>query len=182
VLDSFHFSNSPETVSQPKSNQPMKTKLVILTTLVASLAFASSAEKLKAPNGGRIINTVTPNAEFLVTKDKMVEIRFLDASGKVIVPAAQSASIVMGDRSAPTKLAFTKDGDKLVSDKAVPEGKELPVVLQIKTTPEAKAVTTKFNLNMATCPECKLNEYACACDHAVEKKPHSHNGGEDHTH
>jgi DTW domain-containing protein YfiP len=160
----------------------MKTRIATIAAFIASLAFASAAEKIKAPNGGRIIGTVTPNAEFLITKDNKVEIRFLDASGKVIAPEAQTVSMVMGDRSAPTKLVFTKDGDKLVSDKVVPEGKELPVVLQIKSTPDAKAVTTKFNLNMATCPECKLIEYACICDHAAGKKPHTHKGGEDHTH
>ena len=160
----------------------MKTKLIAIATLIASLAFANAAEKIKAPNGGRIIDAVEPHAEFLVTADKKIEIRFLDEAGKVIAPAAQVVTVTMGDRAAPTKLAFTKDGDKLVSDKVIPEGKELPVVVQIKTTPEAKSVTAKFNLNMATCPECKLAEYACACDHATEEKTHKHTGGEDHKH
>ena len=71
----------------------------------------------------------------------------------------------MGDRANPTKLAFAKDGDKLVSDKNIPDGKELPVVLQIKTTADAKAVTEKFNLNLAKCPTCSNSEYACTCDH-----------------
>ncbi len=160
----------------------MKTKIATLATLVASFTLATAAEKIKAPNGGRIIATVTPHAEFLLTKDKKIEVRFLDEAGKVIAPAAQTVTVVMGDRSAPTKLAFTKDGDKLVSDKVVAEGDNLPVVLQITSTPEAKTVTAKFNLNLSTCPECKLTEYACACDHATEKKTHQHKGGEDHKH
>ena len=143
----------------------MKTKIIALAALVASLTFANAAETIKAPNGGRIIDTVTPNAEFLITADKKAEVRFLDASGKVIAPAEQSVTVTMGDRAAPTKLVFTKDGDKLVSDKVVPEGKELPVVLQIKVTPDSKAVTEKFNLNMAKCPTCSNPEYACSCDH-----------------
>lgn len=160
----------------------MKTKIIAL--IIASLTFATAAEKIKAPNGGRIIDTVTPNAEFLVTTDKKVEVRFLDAAGKVIAPAAQTVSVTMGDRAAPTKLAFTKDGDKLVSDKTVPEGKELPVVLQIKVTPETKAVTEKFNLNMAKCPTCSNAEYACSCDHATKEANHGHEHkpGEDHKH
>ena len=141
----------------------MKTKIIAL--IIASLTFASAAEKIKAPNGGRIIEGVEPHAEFLVTADKKVEVRFLDASGKVIAPAAQTVTVTMGDRAAPTKLAFAKDGDKLVSDKVVPEGKELPVVLQIKVTADSKAVTEKFNLNMAKCPTCSNAEYACSCDH-----------------
>jgi hypothetical protein len=158
----------------------MKTKIIAL--IIASLTFATAAEKIKAPNGGRIIASVEPHAEFLLTPEKKIEIRFLDAAGKVIAPAAQIVTITMGDRTAPTKLVFTKDGDRLVSDKAIPDGKDLPVVLQIKTTPEAKTVTAKFNLNLSTCPECKLTEYACACDHATEKKTHNHTGGEDHKH
>jgi hypothetical protein len=162
-------------------NNIMKTKIIAL--VIASLTFATAAEKIKAPNGGRIIEAVTPHAEFLVTPDKKIEVRFLDEAGKVIAPAAQVVTVTMGDRAAPTKLAFAKDGDKLVSDKVIPDGKELPVVLQIKTTPDAKTVAEKFNLNMATCPECKFSEYACACDHATEKKTsHEHTGGEDHKH
>jgi hypothetical protein len=165
----------------------MKSKIAIIAALVASLGFVTAEEHkdhkaIKAPNGGRIIEAVDPHAEFLVTKDKKVEIRFLDDAGKVIAPAEQVVTVTMGDRSAPTKLAFTKDGDKLVSDKMIPEGKELPVVLQIKTTPDAKAATEKFNLNLAKCPSCENAEYACACDHGGKEKPHKHTGGEDHKH
>ncbi len=155
----------------------MKTKIATIAALVASLAFATAEEHkdhqaIKAPNGGRIIHVVEPHAEFLVTKDKKIEVRFLDNAGKVIAPAAQTVTVTMGDRSSPTKLAFTKDGDKLVSDKVIPEGKELPVVVQIKVTPDAKSVTEKFNLNLAGCPTCDHLEYACACDHGGHEKGH----------
>ena len=141
----------------------MKTKIIAL--VIASLAFAQAAEKIKAPNGGRIVDAVTPHAEFLVTPEKKVEIRFIDDAGKVVAPADQAVTVTMGDRAAPTKLSFTKDGDKLVSDKTIPEGKDLPVVLQIKVAANSKAVTEKFNLNMAKCPTCSNPEYACSCDH-----------------
>jgi hypothetical protein len=154
----------------------MKTKFIATAAIVASLAFASAAE-IKAPNKGRIIDSVEPHAEFFVTADKKVEIRFLDDAGKVVAPAAQEVTVMMGDRSAPTKLTFTKDGDKLVSDKPVVEGQSLPVVLTIKTTPDAKSVTEKFNLDMGNCPPCSHAEYACICDHAKggkEEKGHDH--------
>jgi hypothetical protein len=143
----------------------MKTRILAIAALIAGLTFANAEEKVKAPNGGRIIDAVTPIVEFLVTKDKNVEVRFLDAAGKVVAPAAQTVTVTMGDRAAPTKLAFNKDGDKLVSDRAIPAGKELPVVVQIKSVPDAKPVYAKFNLNLATCPTCLNAEYACACDH-----------------
>ena len=41
----------------------MKTKIIALAAIVASLTFANAADKIKAPNGGRIISTVTPHAE-----------------------------------------------------------------------------------------------------------------------
>jgi hypothetical protein len=161
----------------------MKIRIATIAALVASLTFVTAAD-FKAPNKGRIIESVEPHAEFLVNKDKKIEIRFLDASGKVIAPAEQTATVVMGDRSAPTKLAFTKDGDKLVSDKAVAEGESLPVVLTIKTTPDAKAVIAKFNLGMSTCPPCGNAEYACTCDHANKESDHghTHKPGEKHNH
>ncbi len=142
----------------------MKTRIIAIASILSSIAFSSAAE-IKAPNGGRIIEAVTPHAEFLVTPEKKIEVRFLDDAGKVIAPGAQVVTVVMGERTKPTKLAFAKDGDKLVSDQTIPEGKELPVVLQIRVRADEKPVTEKFNLNLATCPTCEHLEYACSCDH-----------------
>lgn len=154
----------------------MKTKIIAIAALVAGLTFANAAEKIKAPNGGRIIDAVEPHAEFLVTPEKKIEIRFLDDAGKVIAPAAQVVTVTMGDRANPTKLAFTKDGDKLVSDKTIPDGKELPVVLQIRTKEGEKAVAEKFTLNLAKCSTCEHAEYACTCAHGGEEKGHEGHG------
>lgn len=153
----------------------MKTRIIAL--IAASLTFATAAEKIKAPNGGRIVDAVEPHAEFLVTADMKVEVRFVDDTGKVVAPAAQTVTVTMGDRAAPTKLVFTKDGDKLVSDKTIPEGKDLPVVLQIKVTPDSKTVTEKFNLNLSKGPTCSNLEYACSCEHGDDEKGHE---GHDH--
>jgi hypothetical protein len=80
-------------------------------------------DKVKAgPTGGRLITAVEPHAEFFVNKDKKVEIRFVDDDNKVVAPGEQVVTATLGDRSKPTKLTFTKDGDKLVSDKPVPVG------------------------------------------------------------
>lgn len=143
----------------------MKTKLIALTTLALSLAFATAAEKIKAPNGGRIVEGAKPPVEILLTKERKFEVRFLDDTGKVVTPGTQVVTAITGERTAPVKLAFAKDGDKLVSDKAVPEGNNLPVVLQIAAKEGEKPVTDKFSLNTSPCPECKLLEYACTCEH-----------------
>lgn len=158
---------------KPENRNAMKSTLIALVTAIAGAAIAG-AGAIKAPNGGRVIESVEPHAEFLVSPERKLEIRFLDHDGKVVAPAAQVVTVVMGERSNPTKLAFTKDGDKLVSDQAIPDGKNLPVVLQIRASAADKAVTSKFNLNLATCPECKHGEYACACDHGDDHEGHDH--------
>ncbi len=170
--------------AKAKPNQTKRTnimkKLLTTTLLTLAMAFSASAadkdkhdhehEAKAGPTGGKLITEVEPHVEFLVNKDKKIEIRFIDDDMKVVAPGAQVISVTLGDRSAPTKLSFTKDGDKLVSDKAVPEGNDLPTVVQIREKEGAKAVTEKFNLNLNDCPTCKNKEYACTCAHGEEEK------------
>lgn len=159
----------------------MKLKaLLIVAACALGLAFNSSAEDkhdhdhehaAKAgPTGGRLITQVEPHVEFFVNKDKKVEIRFVDDDNKVVAPGEQVITASLGDRSKPTKLVFTKDGDKLVSDKTVPEGNDYPTVVTIKTSAKAKAVNAKFNLNMTKCPKCPNPEYSCVCEHGDDEK------------
>jgi hypothetical protein len=147
--------------------------LIILTAIALGFTLPAAADEkpghdhaAKAgPTGGRLITTVEPHVEFLVSKEKRVEIRFVDEANKVVAPAAQVITITMGDRSRPTKLSFTRDGDKLVSDKPIPEGNNHPTVVQIKADAKAKPVNARFNLNLTECPGCSRPEYACTCDH-----------------
>lgn len=118
------------------------------------------------PTGGKLITDVEPHVEFFVTKDRKVEIRFVDDANKVVAPGAQVITVTLGDRAKPTKLAFAREGEKLVSDKTVPDGNDYPTVVTIKTDAKAKAVNAKFNLNLSQCPTCEHAEYACTCEHA----------------
>lgn len=153
-------------------------KLTTLLCTILGIATLSSAEEkhkhdhaAKAgPTGGRLITAVEPHVEFFVTKAKKVEIRFVDDDNKVVLPADQTVKVTLGERSKPTKLTFTKEGDKLVSDQTVPEGNEHPTVVQIKTDAKAKSITEKFNLNLSKCPTCEFAEYACTCEHGEEEK------------
>ncbi|MHB1080315.1 MAG: hypothetical protein ACYC67_12985 [Prosthecobacter sp.] len=153
-------------------------KLITTTLLTLALAFTTSAadkdkhehEGKAGPNGGKLITEVEPHVEFFVNKDKKVEIRFINDDNKVVAPGEQVISVTLGDRSAPTKLSFAKEGDKLISDKAIPEGNDLPTVVQIRAKEGAKAVNEKFNLNLEQCPTCKNKEYACTCAHGDEAK------------
>jgi len=125
----------------------------------------SATKKEAGPNGGRIITTIEPRAEFFVTPERKVQITFLGEDGKPVASADQVITVTTGERSAPVRLAFTKTDTVFLSEQTVPDGNNFPLVLQIKPTPDAKATVTKFTLNLSACPECKLAEYACICSH-----------------
>ena len=120
---------------------------------------------IAGPNEGRILTSTEPHAEFFVTPERKVKITFIDEDGKTLPLDGQTASAIGGDRAAPTRMVFAKDGESLISDKALPEGKMIPIVLQIKPAPDADNVTEKFNIDFADCSTCKHLEYACTCEH-----------------
>ena len=138
---------------------------------------ADKGKKAAGPNGGRIVTATEPHFEFLVMPDGKVKITFLGDDGKATALKDQSLTAIGGDRTKPTKLAFAKDGESLVSDKPLPEGKMIPIVLMVKMTADAKTVTEKFNVNLADCPTCEHKEYACTCAHGEEEEGHE---GHDH--
>jgi hypothetical protein len=141
-------------------------RILALTVLAFTATLANAHEKNEAgPNKGRLITSVTPHAEFLVTTERKVQITFIGEDGKAVVPADQVVTVTAGDRTAPTKLTFTKTGNVLLSDSVLPAGNNFPTVVQIKTTPEAKPSYARFTLNTSICGECKNPEYACVCGH-----------------
>lgn len=150
-----------------KTNRILPLAIALLTSLTAHAGKDHSHEKkIAGPNGGRILTSIEPHAEFFVTADRKVQITFVDDEFKAIAPAEQVVAVTTGERSAPVKMSFTKTGNALLSEQTVPEGNNFPVVVQIKTSPAAKATVEKFTLNLSNCPDCKLAEYACICPHA----------------
>ena len=134
----------------------------------AAKEHAEHAKKSAGPNGGRVVTATEPHFEFFVLPDGKVKITFLGEDGKATALKDQSVTAVGGDRAKPTKLAFAKDGESLVSDKALPEGKMVPIVLMVKVTADAKTVTEKFTVNLSDCPTCAHKEYACTCEHGED--------------
>lgn len=156
------------------------TKKSILLTLCAALAIGSwqaSAQHegehhdLVPPNGGRIVKTVEPHLEIFVADDGAVKVTFLDDSGHALAPADQQVSLIGGDRMNPVRLSFLREGEALVSDKKLPMGQSIPIVVQIKESADGEVVRERFNLNMGSCPTCEYKEYACAC-HGGEEGDH----------
>lgn len=150
----------------------MKTKIV-LHRLIACVALgfacltALAAEKPAqpaGPNGGRILKT-EPRAEFFITKERKVQITFLDAANKPVAPAEQVVTVTAGERASPVTMKFAKAGagPALVSDVALPAGNDVPAVIQIKASAAAKTTTDRFNVDLSICGECKKAEYACVC-------------------
>ncbi len=107
----------------------------------------------KGPNGGHVIQSKAGfSLEVTVDKERKARVVFLDKDLKATALAAQSLTGIAGERSAPVKLAFAKgkdaDANVLISDKALPAGAHVALVLVIKTTPDAKAVTERFELHL----------------------------------
>ncbi len=143
----------------------LRNLITLLVTLTLTTLHAADETKVAGPNGGRVITTVEPHAEFLVLEDRRVQLTFLDDALKPIPVAEQTAEVITGDRSNPTELSFTKTDDTLVSDAPLPEGNAVPAVLRITPAPGEKTVTERFAVNLAICPGCDLPEYACTCGH-----------------
>jgi len=144
--------------------------LKLLTALALTIpAFAAGEpkheKKVAGPNGGRVLTAVEPHLEFLVTKERKVEITALTGDLKAGKLSGQVIAVFAGERSQPTKLEFKEDGGRLVSSNALPKGNDFPVSVSIKPNASGKAVYEKFNLNLEVCPTCKYAEYACICAH-----------------
>lgn len=123
-------------------------------------------KKTAGPNGGRLLEAGPELVEFLVTEDRHVQLTFLAKDLKPHKPEGKTATLTGGERTAPVELTFSQEGHYLKSDKALPEGKSIPVILQINVGAESEPVIEKFHLDMSDCATCDFKEYACICDHA----------------
>ena len=143
----------------------MKTLLHIITILALAITPALADAKVKAgPRKGRILELEGQNAEFFVEKDRTVSIAFYDAAGKKQPAAAQVVTATAEAPGAKTKLEFEKKGDLLVSKVPLPAGEGYQIVVQAKTSADAKAKNFRIKLLTHICGPCGNPEYACTCD------------------
>lgn len=123
-------------------------------------------KKEAGPNGGRVLHSIEPHLEFLITADRKIRLTPLGEDNKPVALKDQSATATGGDRSNPTKFTFVKDGETLLSEQPLPAGNDNPpLILQIKLNADSKAVTERFSVNLANCGSCEHKEYACTCSH-----------------
>ena len=143
----------------------MKTIIRILTVLALAVAPALADAKVKAgPRKGRILELEGQNAEFFVEKDRTISIAFYDAAMKAQPASAQVVTATAEAPGAKTKLEFEKKGDLLVSKAPLPAGEGYQIVVQAKTSAEAKPKNFRIKLETHICKGCSNPEYACTCD------------------
>ena len=123
-------------------------------------------EKVPGPNGGRLIVDVEPHIEFLILPNRHAQITFVNDDIKPIPPTDLNIKLIGGDRSNPIEIAFSKKENVLISATPLPEEHNLALVLQIAGKSLKETVFERFHLNMETCPDCDLHEYACICGHS----------------
>jgi hypothetical protein len=154
----------------------MNTLLKATLTLLAitSTTFAEKGhdhdKPIPGPKGGRILEVEGGHAEFFVQPDKKVSISFYDSEMKPAAPGDQVVKVVAEGPSGKATLDFERAGDAFVSSSALPEGDGYRIVVQIKSTAEAKAQNFRVDYHTEVCGECKHPEYACTCpDHQGHK-------------
>ncbi|MAS91850.1 MAG: hypothetical protein CMO55_01540 [Verrucomicrobiales bacterium] len=131
-------------------------KTIFLPTLAALILILPSAiahpghhhHSKPGPNGGRVLGSVTPHLEFVVRKDRKVQIVALDDEGKATAIGKQVVRVKSGSRSNPTILNFRKWAGKLVSDARLPEGEDIPITVEIQAEKGAPKTTAKFSLDV----------------------------------
>jgi len=144
----------------------MKLTAALLALFASPLAFAADDHDhgkeeehkheenvSKGPNGGHVIESKAGfSIEVTTDKARKARVIFLDKDMKPVDLGEQSITGIAGERSAPTKLTFAKgtdaDANVLIADKPLPAGAHVPIILTIKTTPDTKAVTERFELHL----------------------------------
>lgn len=138
-------------------------QILVITALGVSSALADT--KVKAgPRHGRILELDGVNAEFFVEKDRTISVAFYDAAMKEQPVAAQVITASAEAPSGKAKIEFEKKGNLLVSKTPLPAGEGYQVVVQAKTTADAKAKNFRIPLLLHDCEKCHNPEYACICD------------------
>jgi hypothetical protein len=127
-------------------------KTTALTTIAAALlattAFAHERITI-GPKGGRVIyldSTAIPNAEVIVNKEGRAEITLLDKDRNPIAPAEHEVVVTAGPRASAAKLKIEKHGSGFISEK-IPDGAPYVMIVQIKESPSAKAITGRLTYN-----------------------------------
>lgn len=140
--------------------------LFIFAALCIAPVMADAQVNIKVgPRKGLIMEIPGKNAEFFVEKDRKISIVFYDTAMKPVAVGTEVITAVAEAPSGKTKMEFEKVGDKLVSKSPLPAGDNYQVVMQIKTSADAKPKNFRVKYSSHICGECSNPEYACTCGH-----------------
>jgi hypothetical protein len=105
----------------------------------------------KGPNGGHVQDTKQGLiVEVVVNADRKAVIYRLDEKMKAVPLGELTSTGIAGERSAPTKMEFTKQAgsEALISSVPLPKGEHVAMILQLKPTADSKTITTRFELHL----------------------------------
>ena len=122
----------------------------------------NTTKKDPGPNGGRILNTMTPALEFFVREDRRVQITALKDL-KAIPVNGLTATLMAVTESTQPPLIYQRRR-YFSFGQTTTRGDNIPVILQIKTRPTTP-VKEKIQVNLSGCSTCEYREYACICNH-----------------
>lgn len=144
----------------------MKTLLQVITILALATGSIFADTKVKSgPRRGLIMDLGSKQAEFFVEKDRSISIAVYDAAMKAQPASTEVIAAIAEAPSGKVKMEFEKKGDLFVSTTKLPDGEGYQVVVQAKSTPEAKTKNFRIKLLTHICGgTCKNPEYACTCD------------------
>ena len=157
----------------------MKTLLSSTLTLLlmATGAFAEEAhghdKVIPGPKGGKIVEVEGGHAEFFVQSDKKISVTFYGEDMKPLAPAEQTIVAIAEAPAGKSKLEFDKTGDAFISKTALPDGEGYRIVLQVRSTADAKPQNLRIDYHAEVCGKCKRAEYACICE-GGDEKGHGH--------
>lgn len=157
----------------------MKTLLTSTLTLLflATAAFAEEGhghdKVIPGPKGGKIVEVDGGHAEFFVQPDKKVSVTFYGEDMKPLAPAEQTIVAIAEAPSGKAKLEFDKTGDAFLSKTTLPDGEGYRIVLQVRSTADAKPQNLRIDYHAEVCGKCNRAEYACICE-GGDEKGHGH--------
>jgi hypothetical protein len=131
---------------------------------VLSICALVAAEPAKAPaeaHAGRLLEAPGVKAEFLIKPDRHVTVTFLDADGKPMARGERGVFVKVDGKD----LALESKPEGFASTEPLPAKEPAPIIVQVRTTGEAKPTNFRLTLNTAICGECKRAEYVCTCAH-----------------
>lgn len=144
----------------------------LLVFFLTSLFFCQQAEAgpdhshdRAGPKGGRLLEATRPEAEFLIDENRFAVLNFYSDNLEPVPVSEQSARLIVEGQTGKIVLDFEKKDGHLQSPQPLPQGKDLPLVIQFRQAPEEKLKNFRIVLDERICGECHLAEYACICGH-----------------